>query len=422
MKNEIVQRIFYAVKVKTASPLTISGGVDTVTKFSDHDVLRNLENEVFIPGSSLAGAFREYLNLKKDCKGAMGFSKGEEGAMSPILVSDMFFTSEVKVSIRDHVELKRDRTVNNKYDTEIIETGAEAIIYLEVCKRKNDDREYDQIIAAIIHGMANGEIRFGYKKNRGYGRINVLEAGRCSFENGEYLKYLSFIPRVHVFESYEFFDYKNISNSFDKYVTIRVPLQLVGGISIRKYSAKPGEADYEHITCNGRPVIPGNSWNGAIRSDAYKILKELKVRNSELLIDEWFGYVNEKANRSLFIINESEIEGGISISTTRNKINRFTAATYSGALYTEKAHYLGRTELVLMIRKDESKAYKALIGLLLLIITDLKEGFISVGGQGAVGKGIFQQISGDEEIKIINGPSEEECNASLYAVCSNTML
>ena len=63
MCNKICKRIYYAIDVQLKSPLCISNGEDYYT---DADVLTNGNGEYFVPGTSLAGAFRNYLNNKNE--------------------------------------------------------------------------------------------------------------------------------------------------------------------------------------------------------------------------------------------------------------------------------------------------------------------------------------------------------------------
>ena len=54
-KNKIIRRYYLAAEVYLRSPLALSSGENEV---SDMDVLKNGKGEVFIPGTSVAGAFR----------------------------------------------------------------------------------------------------------------------------------------------------------------------------------------------------------------------------------------------------------------------------------------------------------------------------------------------------------------------------
>lgn len=423
MSNSIIRRKYYAVQLELVSPICVSGGEDYYT---DADVLRDSDGVPFIPGSSLAGAFRNYLGEEKDQKGSMmGYSSGEDGRMSSLYISDLFFQEpeNITVSVRDRVQLNDRKTVKNKFDMEIVETGAQGILYMEYILREKDKDDYEERISAILQGLQKGEIRIGANKNRGYGRIRITDIFQREFDRGTLEDWLEFqrsereIGRYGAGISYEAW-MQSQKDTESEYVKVIVPLELNGGISIRRYSTRPDQADFEHITCNGKPVIPGNSWNGAVRSAIDEILEELgcgKSRRNNIL-GQWFGQVEDhEKQQSLIVISESVIEGAAKLPMTRNKINRFDASTVDGGLYREIAYFGGKTRLEFMVRKDESRDYMALLGIMQYVIADMQKGYISVGGQTAVGRGIFRA---DESEKIYYSEElrEKSCLEQLYSV------
>ncbi len=487
-KNPIIQKSYYCFCVELASPLCIAS---SESSFTDADVLRNGNGECFVPGTSLAGAFRNTLdcafrldaNERKnddrasqntlDCASkdsrssftvvehAMGGRQNDadylNDRMSKVWISDLNFCSDYTVSERDGVQLTDDHTVDNKFDMQIIETGARGVFYMEYIQREKDgvfadgtkiDQciQEDSFVQEIIYRMNIGEIRLGSNKNRGFGRVKVLRVyyNRFTKENKqEYLDFLSkdrrpnldirtseFEDKLHEIEAIykESIDLNNVTTENGLlFTTINIPLTLNGGISIRKYSTKEGEPDYTHITCDNKPIIPGSSWNGAVRHRMKQILVELflqinpNAKQKDALgfangsIKEWFGYINEGkgdddtssgegsvpvSNQSLIVFGESVIEGSQALTITRNKIDRFTAGTFSGALYTEKSYFGGNTTLSIMVRKDEKRNYKACIDALCLVLCDLSDGLLAVGGQVAVGRGVFSKNT-DEKIEDI---------------------
>ena len=60
--NSIIKRKVFLVRIQFISPVSISSGEN---EWTDADVLRDFDGNPFIPGSSLAGAMRAYLNKKK---------------------------------------------------------------------------------------------------------------------------------------------------------------------------------------------------------------------------------------------------------------------------------------------------------------------------------------------------------------------
>lgn len=426
MSNPIIKRSYYAVDVCLISPLNITNGEDYYT---DADLLKDGFGEYFVPGSSLAGAFRNYLGTKKDKESIYGFSAGQDGKMSSVFVSDLYL-KDAQVDVRDHVKLTPEKTVDNKFDMQIIETGATGSIYIEVVERQNSNYNSGKIIADVIQAIHSGEIRIGADKNRGLGRLEVKQVGTREFFAKDLEKWEKFIALAHDSAGYpEKVQYKTwvekVEKPKPKYVKIIVPLKLKGGISIRKYSAQKNRPDYEHVTCNGKPVIPGSSWNGAIRSDAYRILKELGYHNASEIIDRWFGFVREQkerdraqASQSLIVFGESILENAQALPITRNRIDRFTGGIVSMALYSEYSYFGGETDLEIFIKRDQNFEYEEMMGLILLVLMDLNGGYISVGGLGSIGRGIFS-LRHNKSWKIIDereGVDQEMYMKALYRI------
>lgn len=403
--NPIVKRIYYAAEVQLRSPLAISNGENEMT---DKDVLRNRKGEPFIPGTSIAGAFRNFLTEKENEDGSFGFSRNEDGRMSSVFISDFYFEETPVITIRDRVQLSDGRQVQNKFDMEVIETGAKGVLYFNYVIRENSpvfDADFEA--AQLLCGMERGEIRFGGNKNKGFGRLAPEKIYRSEFTRENLEEWISFgkdVRDVFAYQSEKEYKewMKDHQTPEEKYYRIKIPLKLTGGISIRKYSAEPMKADFEHITCNGEPIVPGTSWNGAIRADAKNILLQLGCSASRcaFLLNRWFGYVNVKgksdcskkeeadAQQSCVVIGESIIRKAVRVPMTRNKISRFDASTITSALYSEITCCGGETELEIMVKKDDLYCH-ALLAVLELVVQDICKGYVAVGGQTAVGRGIF---------------------------------
>lgn len=430
--HKIKERIYYAVHIKMLSPLSISNGESELT---DADVLVDEKGDPFIPGTSLAGAFRNNLEFDKKTDCVMGYSNEEEGRMSRLFIQDIYL-EHAKRSSRDGVRLGEDKTVidGGKYDREIVETGASGWLFMELLLREGIDETGmgdQEAVRTVLYHLHNGDIRIGAKKNRGMGRVEISEIYEKHFQDENVDAWLEFMEDPNRIEHYRkedqivTFEQWREGKKFgeDRFLKITVPLELEGGISIRKYSAEPGKADYEHITCNGDPVIPGNSWNGAIRSRMREFLSMLQIPAGNDYLDEWFGYVDvkkkddtnegyvrEKASQSKVVIGESILKGSRKVPMTRTKINRFSAAASDGALYQELSYFGGKTELEIMVdnRMKDREAFLALLG---FVLKDIEKGYLAVGGQTAVGRGLFRA---DGEI-VYSGkkPDLELCSKAL---------
>jgi len=447
MNQKIRKRKYVAVTMKLISPLAVSSGE---SMYSDADVQRNGKGDVFVPGTSLAGAFRDLLEDYGCSEPVMGYSEGNKGKMSPLYILDPYFEKQgedqITVSVRDRVKLQEGKTVANKFDTEIVEPEIEGTLFLNYVQREGDKTDYDGAIGAVLREIQSGAVRMGANKNRGFGRFEIVKIYEREFDKDKVEQWISFVPHLKDCSAYgegvSYEDWNARENSENSgmrmknksgYLKIQVPLRLTGGISIRRYSTKPEMPDFEQITCgtdgegNPVPVIPGTSWGGAIRSGAFAILTELAGKEEAMrIIRGWFGHVKEKKEKntgaynawqSVVVIGESRLTDGTWKRMTRNQISRFDASTKTGALYSEQTYLGGNTVLELMVRKSEKDDYKALTGLLLMVIHELQNGYVTVGGQTAVGRGIFEKRG---ELTIITDEtdagvdSEKRYNESLY--------
>lgn len=419
VKNKLVKRIVFRIDVHLVSPLSVSSGEN---EWTDSDLLRDKNGRPFVAGSSLAGAMRAYLEKDRNDHCLFGYSgKDDSGRMSSLFISDMIFIDKdtVSSSVRDGVKLTTDKVAESgsKYEIEILNSGAKAFFYTELVVRENDcETEMRKDISRILSGFQSGEIRLGSKKTRGFGEIAIDSVKRHEFTRDNYCEYKDVYSNNH-FKSMndEKDDWFKISGTNNKMIHIAVPLKMEGGISIRQYAAKKNEPDFVHITDGETPVIPGSSFAGAIRHRMKKILQELQelqVDGFELpmkaneIIDIAFGYVDgEKACSSNIIINEAKIQNATSLIMTRTGISRFEAAAKKGALYTEKTYVNGTFTLNILVRKGPyANDQKWIVGLLLLAIKDLQNGLLAVGGQTAIGRGVF---SAAEYLKI-DGESGKE--------------
>ena len=396
--NKIVKRTVIYVQVKFTSPLSVSAGEG---EWTDSDLLRDGDGRPFVAGSSLAGAMRAYLGRKKNDACLMGYSgKDDDGKMSSLLLTDMIFGETYVTGIRDGVALSEKKTTltAGKYELEILETGAKAHFYMELVIREQDDEEEMlQEMAEILNGIETGEIHIGCKKTRGFGAFKIEFLSSRTFNRDNYLEYRN---------AYQEAEYRKKDNELKKWqaysqdrcqmIHIEVPLKMDGGISIRQYAAKKGEPDFEHLTDHGMAVIPGSSFAGAIRHRVKKILDELEQQGihtpGEEAVNIAFGYVKkEKACSSNVIISEAEIHNARPLVMVRTGVSRFESSVKQRTLYKEKIYVDGSFTLRIAVRKGiNPQDEKWILGLVLLAVKDLQNGLLAVGGQTAVGRGIFR--------------------------------
>lgn len=393
----IKSKIYYYVRMELLSPISIGNGDDLLT---DHDCLRNSKGVPFIPGTSLAGVFSHYLS---DEMLALFTPKiGDEYKQSPYYISDANIVLDdkkrnVSTSIRDGVKLKPDKIAEDgaKFDFEIVESSTKFDFRIEVIVRDHDNIDkMKKVVDVILHGLNSGEILLGYKSKRGYGKVKIEDVKIKEFTKNSLEEMLLFDK--YQMDKYDQYSIPDIDNE-NKYDYMQVHLRQVGGISIRKYSATAGEVDFEHVTSNGKPVIPGTSWNGLIRRQIAEYLDDDIISNCCVKINEWFGEAKKRdttGRASNIIIEESIIQDAKRIRITRNKISRFSAGVSNRALFSEVSYFNGDTVLGIKVKKsiEEDPDNSRIIGLISLVIKDIDNGFIALGGQTAIGRGLFKVL------------------------------
>lgn len=405
-KRKIVKKILYYASVQVISPISISSGEDGLTY---RDVLRDYDKNPYISGASLAGAMRGYLGYQKTDECVFGYLQGNDsGKMSSVFVSDLTFKNrkDTVTAIRDSVALSENKTAieTAKFDMEVIDSGAEGYFVLEFVLRESDENsdkvkenikenEWLHELCQAIYGFQRGEIRLGAKKTRGYGEIKFTSLRKKEYTAQNIEKYAADYVLKEMPEKTQNWEdvlseYLNKFNFSGEFLRMEVPLRLTGGISIRQYAARKDEPDFVHISANNKPVVPGTSFAGAIRHRVSEILT-LAGESKETPLRIMFGFVEGNiAHKSNIVISEKEIEGGEWLTMTRTGISRFESAAKKGALYKERAYVEGRINLTIDIRKDGNAEW--IIGLLLLAVKDIANGYLPVGGQTAIGRGIFK--------------------------------
>ena len=381
--------IYYRLKITLESPMSIGSGNEDET---DGDIVLNSKNEPYIPGTSLAGIYRSLFN-EQEKKDFFGHIEGENHLQSPIVVYDGKCENHEKgrVSNRDSVKLDEYKVAEKgaKFDFQVAETGLVFISYIELDKKHTKEMK-EAVEDTILPALNSGKLSLGHKTTRGYGKISMtcLKIEFDLNKKEELEKWLDF----DMFDATKWRRsvYVNIQgNEFDGEI-IKIPLIQKGPVSIRRYvteaALKKGDSlpDYEQLTLkDDRPVIPGTSWAGAFRHR----IKSYGI--SEQQINDWFGYIDKTQNqskKSKIYFSETILSGGEFKQITRNSIDRFSAGTKEGALFTEKTYYNGKTTLEIRLNTNDVLLKK----LVYACIVDLCCGYLAIGGLTAVGHGMFE--------------------------------
>lgn len=321
------------------TPFMIGSGKD---EGSDSDVLRNGRDEIFIPGTTLAGVCRHFLedsdvkeeqqkpetaenqvgekqktgDSKKSITEVFGgkigrTSDSRDTLESKIIFYDAFETAKTKqdlgitTKVRDSVRLNHKVSVDkSKFDYEVVEAGASFKFRVEWLTE--DEKCSKELLSTIIEGLNKGDIRIGAKTTRGFGEFELTEVKYTMLDLRKHMSaYISLGADWDSDENGEVVEWKDweqtATTAYESaYKVICKEIALDGFLFLRDYAtlAKTDPEDQESkfvdaqtlVDRNGNPVIPGTAWAGAFRHHCAKILKRAGYTEIEALLDAMFGY------------------------------------------------------------------------------------------------------------------------------------
>lgn len=412
---------YYRLCFKLVSPMLIGGGKNNST---DTDVLLGKNGKPYIPATSIAGVLRSMLDNEETKVKLFGDInipvKDNEGNIiktvsteSPVILSDAVASGEVTVTQRDNVALDGYKVAKEgaKFNYEVVQPGAEFVAIAEITKDNADiTGDFEELLSKAV---SNG-ISFGTKTTRGLGAVE-LSVGKKSFDFDKQTdidNWLGYDP----FTAGDFEVMELKADAASNAIRIKLKLKQKGGLSIRYYTGEIGDdkeaavknspllvraepagnekLSAEYVSDPGTPseaslpVIPGTSWAGAFRHRFSEFV-------GESITKEVFGNVDssrgkdkpEKAVKSKIAFSETVLHWGTPKKLTRIAIDRFSGAVKTRALLTEQSVFYGDGELDIRISKavGEKELYA-----LLAVVADLHNGFLAVGGETAIGRGIFE--------------------------------
>ncbi len=410
-----MNRRYFSFEIVLVSPLSLSSGLSENT---DSDVLLDSRGKPYIPATSIAGVLASKLD-KLDKPDSEKVNKERlYGKISPdgdnvkshVIFYDAEYMEETEpiISVRDSVALEDKVGVDGaKFDFEIVEPGVRFKAYIELDDSVSEDDE--KLFLDQLSSLDCGVLRFGHKTTRGYGQVKLENVRKKAFENvGDWLKFDMY--KESCWAGAE--EIKLSDKSADNDI-IELELSLKSALSIRSYmtdvaaDGEPTAPDYKYLSLrNGKPVIPGTTWAGVFRDAVARLMTVARLQEVKKMTDgkicELFGYVEQgtkNTQKSKITFSESIFKDGNSEEklVTRNSIDRFSAATNDGALYTELTIYGGKTSFTVTLPKNTDDEMKTA---LLAAFADLDNGFVAVGGLTAVGRGIFEidsiKLNGDD--------------------------
>ena len=407
-------------------------------ELTDMPLIRDArEGLPLLPGTSLAGALRgclaDYLAGYRSSEPTevallFGTSRGDDlGTQSPLVVFDSVGRLPEKQSsaIRDGVSIdaaKGTAEEHKKFDFEVLPPGTVFPLRLELVI--DDTKHEDELIgllAVSLRALETGELIIGMRRSRGLGRFSSRNwrAHRYDLNSADgWLQWLfsehdSTIPARNAPQAdldsalqgaWSTGQWQHFHDE-RKRLICDVALRQQGGVLVRTPGLTPDAPDVAHLTSGGRPVLPGTSLAGTLRTRALRITRIVRARHgdSERWVEELFGprtKGEEQTEASLWSsrirISESTLRNGKPLRPSRVRIDRFTQSVVPAALFDEEPWCGGET----CIRMELRNPCEGEIGLFLLLVKEIISGDLPVGGTASVGRGI---LTGRARLRLPDG-------------------
>jgi len=428
-------------KLRLETATCLKGEEET---FVDMPILRDaLEGKPLLSGTTLAGALRNALTERiegyfpsdepNEVVCLFGAKReSEEGGQSPLIVFDAL--SDVGAAeIRDGVAIdERYGTAapHKKFDYEVLPRGTTFGVRVDLLvPDEENEKKLVELLGSALQTFAE-EGRLGMRRSRGLGRFSVKwkakrydltsRKGWLEWLKSDHTKPLpdgEFVSDIWgVLKKAAPSDWGELQPIEDRRerVVLKLALSLDGEILVRSSGpliaagSQKDLPDAVHLRSGGEPVLPGTSLAGVMRAHALRVAKLVLGNNecAEVLVESIFGFTKKgergeaRAQASRLRVEETLISGGGSRNSTRIAIDRFTGGVAEGALFSEQVHQGGTARVVMELRNPNPGE----VGLLLLVLKDILDGWLPVGGATSVGRGV---VSGKARITFADGHNAE---------------
>jgi CRISPR/Cas system CSM-associated protein Csm3 (group 7 of RAMP superfamily) len=294
---------------------------------------------------------------------------------------------------------------------EIVPAGTHFPLRFElVLSRVDDEQSLLALLIAALEAFDHSELSLGCRRSRGLGLVKAArwQVHRYDLTTQDgWLEWLASDPALigmaeqgrptirEAFSDTQFVP-KHLMVDHRQRTCFEVDVDLKSTLLIRSGGTHADDPDAIQLTSAGKTLLSGTSVTGALRARAERIAGLLRPQQADDLVQSMFG-PNSKCRKpaaSHLRVSEQFLTNGLDIKaerirTSRIKIDRFTQGVASGALFEEEVQYGGRFTIRLELRGESQQER----GLLLLVLKDLMDGQLPLGGGAAIGRGLVRGTS-----------------------------
>ncbi|OKH18641.1 RAMP superfamily CRISPR-associated protein [[Limnothrix rosea] IAM M-220] len=313
--------------VKTETPIHVGGmGGDADT---DLALAINGRGKYYIPGTSLAGAFRGWMGRildDDDLKKIWGDHENDKRGASFIIIDDAEIKDNPNIEIREGVGIDRHTGAaadKAKYSRAILPKGITFPLEITFdCQNGQEPNELWQLLQALGHG----DIRIGAAKTRGLGKIKLDKLTIRKHQLGNAKGLFNSLLSQNLKVKWE----EEIKPNLEPY---RSPSQLSLEIGWQPKDPVMVKAEGDGIAVDILPlvsqvnsdvrfVIPGSSIKGVLRAHAERIVRTVCHKSTQddflkqvelELVNKLFGSAEKKKNKPVPKGNKQQSQGNIGV-------------------------------------------------------------------------------------------------------------
>lgn len=459
-------RLEVRCKVKFLGPVHTGTG-ERLSAATDAPVLRLPSGEAVLLGSSIRGVFCDWCEREAPRLGInkatfdrlFGITPKKKGGgrdakstptndrqgrltvLNTLLPAPLAAAKQTvpRTEIRDHVRIDHrygSAAFGAKFDEEIV--PSESAVLTFVYEGDSKDDEEIGLLHCIIAVLRNKLLAFGGKSGWGYGwaelvgHPEVIETERSSAAGlAKYLRSRLNSPETAAQPDRRFAGepapsgnpvqpkkwnpapwswlYMRLRLEFDGPTMVAGPDRHIYGVQQKI----PDSRFLAALASSNRPILPGASLRGVLRSHAYRIANSLDGREEKKPLGRFqeiaqclFGFADDAQNdgrQGLVRIGEGSLTGQVkTIWMDHVAIDRITGFAADGKLFNAMALASPRFEVPILLRwreaVEEANAVdeRTAVALFLFLLRDAAEGLLWAGARTTRGYGHLKGIAIEE--------------------------
>lgn len=457
-KASIAAKIMIDGTIELLTPLLIGTGSQNEhdTSAVDSPVLRDNKGVPFIPGTSLTGVIREYVDsldhdmtldlFGTDSEAENIEKNAHDKLQSAVMLSDILLKN-YNVSVRDGIAIDgiRNTTIKaKKYDFQVVERGAYGRFHMEITLRKYHIDKYAhkfdkfEKFTKMIAAKLSAGFHVGADTTKGLGKVAVRNLTVNIYDFSDVKNVLNWLHPDGRQDAVVSFSVDKAKPDIPKddfvldadfAISHSLIIRDYDEMALEKANRDAGNSDNSIKSIMRKSgneyLIPGSSIKGVLRHRSEYILDTIGKDYS--ILDKLMGYADSAENdnkklRSRLYVEEVYISpDSVKCEVqSRNRIDRITGGTVDGALFTSQPIWQNNDTPSVHVHLEIKKAKKHEIGLMICLLKDIWLERVAIGGEKSIGRGVLKGLSATLNygadglmVKLNNGTAISEKNAEL---------